>query len=180
MLFDLTRAPAWVLGPRRDTCRGSACEYAIHPGRHPPSCPPTVATWPASIRQARCFRQGDGHWAVGANCAAEKHRAWGRARSALRALTRCTCSTTASAASGGSCAPGPKTEHRRAPSRSEGERRLSPGSPVPVALLAHRRSRRSNCRRWRTHPKRRVAPVRWMLLNALAIQRVARRRTQSR
>ena len=156
------RCGAW---PEGGYLPGFSLRVRNSPRQASPIGPADDGPAPAFKRAARCRPQGDGRWAAGANCAAEKvsrdtdgpgdrwclandrasgpgaackARAWGRARTrALRALTRCTCSTTASAASGGSCATGPRTEHRRAPSRSEGERRLSPGSPAPVALLAH-------------------------------------------
>jgi hypothetical protein len=63
----------------------------------------------------------EGGAASGRVCAAEEHRARGRARSALRKLTRRACPSAVSVANAASCATGRETEYRRAPSRREGQ-----------------------------------------------------------
>ena len=94
---------------------------------------------PLTPPQERLSAQGGGRGAGGANGAAEKHRAEVGARTrALRDLTHRECSSATNAVSEASFAVRPQTEHRRAPSRSEGERRLSPDCAPPAALLAHR------------------------------------------
>ncbi len=94
---------------------------------------------PFTHTQERLCPQGGGRGAGGANGAAEKRRAEVGARTrALRDLTHRECSSATNAVSAASFAVRPQTEHRREPSRSEGERRLSPDCAPPAALLAHR------------------------------------------
>ncbi len=94
---------------------------------------------PFTPPQERRLPQGGGRGAGGANGAAEKRRAEVGARTrALRDLTHRECSSATNAVSAASFAVRPQTEHRREPSRSEGERRLSPDCAPPAALLAHR------------------------------------------
>jgi hypothetical protein len=103
---------AAAYSPRHRPARGLA-QPAVHRNRRPPPwCP-----------------QGRGWAAAGRACEATRSTGLAaRARSALRALTRCTCLTTASAASGGSCATGPRA---RAPQCSRSEAKTaSPKRPA--------------------------------------------------
>ncbi len=129
---------------------GEGHKPGIEPGSRPVSAPAARGKprarcpWLAQHSpQERLFPQGGGWGAGGANGAAEKHRAEVGARSALRDLTHRECLSATSAVSEASFAVRPQTEHRREPSRSEGERRLSPDCALPAALLAHRPLRRA-------------------------------------
>ena len=103
---------AAAYSPRHWPARGLAQPTVRRDHRPPPWCP-----------------QGRGWAAAGRACEATRSTGLvARARSALRALTRCTCLTTASAASGGSCATGPRA---RAPQCSRSEAKTaSPKRPA--------------------------------------------------
>ena len=108
------------------TSTRAASNAVLLGGAHSP-CPGRARRLAGEAYSSRCrptptAGRPEGGAALGRLCAAEKHRASGRVRTrTLRHLTRSLGSTTASAASGGRHAAGQKTEHRRAPSRSEGK-----------------------------------------------------------
>ncbi len=77
-------------------------------------------------------------WALAPGAACKARAEVGARTRALRDLTHRECSSATNAVSAASFAVRPQTEHRREPSRSEGERRLSPDCAPPAALLAHR------------------------------------------
>jgi len=103
---------AAAYSPRHWPARGLAQPTVLRDHRPPPWCP-----------------QGRDWAAAGRACEATRSTGLvARARSALRALTRCTCLTTASAASEGSCATGPRA---RAPQCSRSEAKTaSPKRPA--------------------------------------------------
>ena len=108
---------------------------------------PTIRPWPGTacrnatsggvrrVARQHWFRKGAPGQAAARMRSAEEHRAFGRARSALRELTRCVCPTTVSEANGGSYATGQKPEHRKAVVAKRRPLRLSaaacPGAPLP-------------------------------------------------
>lgn len=108
--------------PQKSPLPGSACREA--PEVVFDAGPATIASRP------------EGGTAPGRVCAAEERRARGRARSALRELTRRICPSAVSEVNAASCATGRETEHRRAPSRSEGQqsesRRRTALGPAPL------------------------------------------------
>ncbi len=121
--------------PSRASSPAGACTRACGARQATGSMP---AACPSLFPKNDCCPQGGGRGAGGANGAAEKHRAEVGARTrALRDLTHRECSSATNAVSAASFAVRPQTEHRREPSRSEGERRLSPDCAPPAALLAH-------------------------------------------
>ena len=73
------------------------------------------------VRHTTTASRPEGGTASGRLCAAEERRPCGRARSALRDLTRRSCLSAVSAANAASSATGHMAEYRRAPSRSEGQ-----------------------------------------------------------
>jgi len=106
----------------------------------------------------------EGGAALGRLCAAEERRACGRARSALRELTRRTCSSAVSAANVASCATGPQgrapqgTRSAAKGQHSEPRCRTAVGpAPKPRRQTlwfcngprADKRCTRHICRRWR-------------------------------
>jgi hypothetical protein len=109
-------AVAPPLGRRRDAPRRAALLGVVHarPGLPTRSLAATTAARVSTY--ASVHRQGRG-WVCDDSdiCGAEERRARGRARSALRVLTRRDCSSTANAVSGASFATGHETEYRREP-----------------------------------------------------------------
>ena len=119
---------------------------------------PTVSHAETSARHLACtpppFHQGRGRSRGPAahGAAPEEHRATGRARSALRELTRRDCSSTANAVSGASSAAGRSTEHHWGTwptgPRTSGALRGRPAAP-PTTLA--RRSPHAGGTDQRTH-----------------------------
>ena len=112
---DGCNSPRWVRSPTsairsaRQTVRKQGCGAASAGVRTatPRSLAQTVVHF--DRRTSRWCPQGRGWVAAGRACEAARSAGLGaRARSALRHLTRCRCLTTASAASGGSSATGPR------------------------------------------------------------------------
>ena len=81
-------------------------------------------------------RKGACGWAAARIGGAEKRRARGRARSALRRLTRRRCLSAVSAANAASSAPGHETEHRRAVGAQRRPPRLRAAAHPHAPLLA--------------------------------------------
>ena len=110
--------------PRRRAASGGArCPSGglrcSAPSMRAQACPPAALRprpWHAVRRTPRCVRKAVGGCASAATYAAPRNAGrHGRARSALRALTRRDCSSAANAVSGASFATGRELEYRREP-----------------------------------------------------------------
>jgi hypothetical protein len=101
-----------------------------------PGCPvaETVVVRGTSNTDAVAGKAAGGAWA-GRIGAAEKRRVAGRARSALRELTRCRCLSVESEANAASSATGPATRASQGP-RSEAKGQPSEPRPGPTRRLA--------------------------------------------
>ena len=106
-----------------------------------PRCPVAVPVVACGISNANSVagKAAGGAW-VGRSGAAEKRRVAGRARSALRDLTRCRCLSAESAANAASSATGPGTR------ASQGTRSAAKGKPSEPCPGPARRLARANSR----------------------------------
>ena len=127
-------AVAPPLGRRHDAPRVAPLLGAVHARLSLPTRSLAITTvvcrWRASVVPAKPW--------VGVRwrdlCGAEERRSRGRARSALRLLTRRDCSSAANAVSVASFATGHESEHHRKSARSAGRRITSDAAHPPAAL----------------------------------------------
>jgi len=116
--------------------RRPQCCASRRPTNRPHRVPPTAQHHRGLLRRKpRCLWQSRGRVCVGSDiCAAEERRACGRARSALRDLTRRDCLSVESAANEASFATGHKTEYRRGVGAKRRPPHPSAGAYPPAAL----------------------------------------------
>ena len=115
---------ARVRAPTQSLCSSAA---PIRPACAPPGALRATASV-CEAPHATPVRWPEGGAAPGRLCAAEERRAWGRARSALRKLTRRTCSSAVSAANASELCDGPQG---RAPQGTLAQRGPALGAPAP-------------------------------------------------